>query len=159
MSTSWRGRAGIVAVAVTGALGAFAGSAAAQATYEPGVTLRTFQFGNSPSKVCVLKSGQTPNVDKLMSTINWTTEAEFGANDSFQSTVLARLTTPAAGEYSFRLTSDDGSILKIDDAEVINHDGLHGATAKDGAVTLGAGYHSLKIEHFERDGGQQITLQ
>ena len=29
---------------------------------------------------------------------------------------------------------------------------------KDGTVTLTTGYHALRIDHFERDGGQQLTL-
>ncbi|MCT4352280.1 RICIN domain-containing protein [Streptomyces sp. Je 1-79] len=53
---------------------------------------------------------------------------------------------------------DDGSRLWIDDQLVIEHDGLHGAEPKDGTLALSAGLHSLRIEHFERDGGQQLTL-
>ena len=53
---------------MTGAFGAFAGPAAAQTTYEPGVTLRTYFLAQGPTTTCTLKSGQTPNVDKLMST-------------------------------------------------------------------------------------------
>ena len=37
--------------------------------------------------------------------------------------------------------------------------GLHPPTARDGTVDLTAGPHALRIDHFERDGGQQITLQ
>src|SRR3954462_11446808 len=107
-------RIGVLGVAVVAAAGAFAGSAEAQAPQEPGVTLRTYQFANGPSATCTLKSGQTPNVDKLMPTINWSTEADFGANDNFQSTVLASLNAPADGNYAFRITSDDGSKLSLD---------------------------------------------
>ncbi|MBY8852545.1 hypothetical protein K7G98_31675, partial [Saccharothrix sp. MB29] len=61
--------------------------------------------------------------------------------------------------YTFRVLSDDGSRLSIDGKVVVDHDGLHGPDPKDGAVTLTTGYHSLFVEHFERDGGQQLTLQ
>ncbi|MEK8105693.1 PA14 domain-containing protein [Micromonospora sp. M12] len=67
-------------------------------------------------------------MDKLMSTINWTSAADFGFEDNFVSQVLGNITTTQAGSYTFRLSSDDGSKLSIDDAVVINHDGLHGAT-------------------------------
>ena len=73
--------------------------------------------------------------------------------------MLGNINIATAGTYTFRLISDDGSRLLIDDALVINHDGLHGATPKDGAVTLTAGYHALRIDHFEQAGGQQLTLQ
>ncbi|MDA0165933.1 DUF1080 domain-containing protein [Solirubrobacter ginsenosidimutans] len=151
----------MLGVAVVVATGAFAGSASAQGLppQEPGVTLRTYQFANGPTKTCTLKSAQTPNVDKLMPNINWTTEAEFGANDNFQSTVLANLNAATAGSYAFRITSDDGSKLSIDGAVVIDHDGLHGDTSKEGTVTLTAGYHDLRIDYIEAGGGQVLKLE
>ena len=43
---------------------------------------------------------------------------------------------------------------------VIDHDGLHGDTAKDGSVTLTAGIeHDLRIDYFEAGGGELLTLQ
>ena len=146
---------------MTGALGAFAGQAAAQTTYEPGVTLRTYFLAQGPTTTCTLKSGQTPNVDKLMSTVDWTTAAQFadGREDNYQSTVLARLNIATAGEHTFRLTSDDGSVLRIDGNVVVDHDGLHGDTSKDGAVTLTAGNHDLRIDYIEAGGGQVLKLE
>ncbi|MBM3715805.1 MAG: hypothetical protein FJW64_08745, partial [Actinobacteria bacterium] len=58
---------------------------------EQGVTLRT--YSTPPlTELCTLKSGQTPNVDKLMSTIDWTTDEQFGAGDNFVTHALANLT-------------------------------------------------------------------
>ena len=154
-------RIGRLGVAVVVATGAFAGSASAQGLppQEPGVTLRTYQFANGPTKTCTLKSAQTPNVDKLMPNIDWTTEAQFGANDNFQSTVLANLNAATAGSYAFRITSDDGSKLSIDGAVVIDHDGLHGETSKEGTVTLTSGTHALRIDYIEAGGGQVLKLE
>ena len=64
--------------------------------------------------------------------------------------MIANLTVPTAGTYTFRLTSDDGSELLIDDALVINHDGLHGADRQGRHVDLTAGIHALRIDYFER---------
>ncbi|MDQ7906241.1 DUF1080 domain-containing protein [Phytohabitans sp. ZYX-F-186] len=133
--------------------------AAPPAPQEPGVTLRVFDLQVPLSGLCTLKPGQTPNVDKLMPTVNWTSAADFGFEDHFLAQVLGGVDVAAAGAYTFRLTSDDGSRLYLDDALVIDHDGLHGATAKEGSATLTAGYHALRVEHFERDGGQQLTLE
>ncbi|MEU8674673.1 family 16 glycoside hydrolase [Streptomyces sp. NPDC048560] len=125
---------------------------------EPGVTLRVFDVQVPLSEVCDIKPGQTPNVDKLMPTIDWSSTDDFGIGDHFVAHVIGNIAVPQDGEYTFRLTSDDGSRLLIDDKVVVDHDGLHGADPKDGAVTLSAGHHSLRIEHFDRTGGQQITL-
>ncbi|MFJ5776311.1 ricin-type beta-trefoil lectin domain protein [Streptomyces sp. NPDC093094] len=125
---------------------------------DPGVTLRVFDIQGPLSGLCTLKPGQTPNTDKRMPVIDWSTAADFGLESNFVTHVIGNLATPQAGSYTFRLTSDDGSRLWIDDRVVISHDGLHGPDPKDGAVELSAGHHSLRIEHFERDGGQQVTL-
>ncbi|MEU8610907.1 family 16 glycoside hydrolase [Actinoplanes sp. NPDC048791] len=134
-------------------------AAAAVPPQQPGVTLRTFDLQTARDRICTLKSGQTPNVDKLLPTVNWSTAADFGVEDNFQAEVIGNVTIPAAGLYTFRLTSDDGSRLLIDGATVINHDGLHGVTSMEGGITLTTGYHSLHIDYFEATGGQQLTLE
>ncbi|MEV0715856.1 family 16 glycoside hydrolase [Asanoa sp. NPDC050611] len=137
-----------------------ANAAVAPPPQEPGVTLRVFDTQVPLSEICDLKPGQTPNVDKLMPTINWTSTADFGGfSDNFSTQVIGNINIATAGSYTFRLTSDDGSRMLIDNSLVIDHDGLHGAQPpKEGTVTLSTGYHSLLIEHFERTVDQQITL-
>ncbi|OOC08255.1 family 16 glycoside hydrolase [Amycolatopsis azurea] len=126
---------------------------------QPGVTLRTYDLQREITKLCTIKSGQTPNVDKLMPTINWTSTADFGLNEQFVSEVIANITIATAGQHEFRLTSDDGSRLSIDGQTVINHDGLHGATPATGSVQLSTGYHALRIDHFDNTNDQQVTLE
>jgi hypothetical protein len=125
---------------------------------EPGVTLRVFDVQVPLNELCTLKPGQTPNVDKLKPNIDFSTAEDFGFESHFVSQVTTNIDVPQDGTYTFRLTSDDGSQLLIDDRLVIDHDGLHGAEPKDGSVELTAGHHALRIDHFERDGGQQLTL-
>ena len=102
--------------------------AAAVPPQEPGVTLRVFDMQTPLSGICTLKAGQTPNVDKRMSVVNWTSSADFGLEDNFLAQVLGNVNITTAGSYTFRLTSDEGSRLLIDSKTVINHDGLHGPT-------------------------------
>jgi hypothetical protein len=135
-----------------------ASSAAAVPPQEPGVTLRVYDLQTELSKLCVLKAGQTPNVDKLMPSINWSGN-EFEIGDFFQSEVTGNIDIATAGTHAFRVTSDDGSRLRIDGNTVINHDGLHAPTPAEGTVDLTTGYHALRIDHFDNAGGQQITLE
>lgn len=125
---------------------------------EPGVTLRTYDVQIPLEEVCTLKEGQTPNVDKLMPAIDFA-DGDFGINDLFVSHTIANLHVPSDGLYNFRLISDDGSFLYIDDEVVIDHDGLHADEPKDGSVELTEGVHPLRIEHFERYGGQVVRLE
>lgn len=149
-------------ILVGGGLGAAPTASAAPSgspPQEPGVTLRVFDVQTPLSKLCTLKPGQTPNHDKLMPTVDWSSAADFGGfSDNFVSEASGYLDVPRDGSYTFRLTSDDGSRLAVDDETVIDHEGLHGAEPKDGTVHLSAGLHPLRIDHFERDGEQQLRL-
>ena len=151
-----------LATAVAASLAAVAPSASAiPAGDEPGLTMRAFQLGQSISELCTLKAGQTPNVDLLKQTIDWRTPADFGGlEDNFVVEALATLSVETTGTYLFRLTSDDGSRLQIDDQVVVDHDGLHGDTAKEGSFTLTAGTeHDLRLDYFEAGGGELLSLE
>ncbi|MEV0618381.1 family 16 glycoside hydrolase [Nonomuraea sp. NPDC050404] len=126
---------------------------------EPGVTLRTYDVQVELSKLCTLKAGQTPNVDKLMPTIDWTSDADFGLTDLFVTEVIGNINVATAGTYEFRLTSDDGSRLRIDDTVVITNDGRHAPVTMDGTITLTPGYHALRVDHFEHLYGQRLKLE
>jgi glucose/arabinose dehydrogenase len=156
----WRFRTLVLgSISTVLATGLWAAPAAAVPPQEPGVTLRVFDLQTPRSDICTLKAGQTPNVDKLMSVVDWTSSADFGVEDNFLAHVLGNVNITTAGSYTFRLTSDEGSRLVIDSTLVINHDGLHGPTPREGTISLTTGYHALRIEHFERDGGQRLTLE
>jgi hypothetical protein len=53
------------------------------------------------------------------------------------------------GDYTFRLLSDDGSILYIDDRMVIDNDGGHVPVMREGPVTLAGGIHDIRISYFQ----------
>ncbi|GHB48809.1 hypothetical protein GCM10010377_44710 [Streptomyces viridiviolaceus] len=127
---------------------------------EPGVTLRVFDTQVPLSKLCTLKPGQTPNHDKLMPAVDWSAAEDFGGfADNFVAEASGYLVVPSEGTYTFRLTSDDGSRLTVDDRTVIDHDGLHAAEPKDGTVQLTAGSHPFRIDYFERTGEQRLVLE
>ena len=157
-----RWTAAALATAVAASRAAVTPSACAvPAGDEPGVTMRAFQLGLSISELCTLKSGLTPTVDRLMQTIDWRSPAVFGGlQDNFVVEALATLSVETTGTYMFRLTSDDGSRLQIDDQVVVDHDGLHGDTAKEGSFTLTAGTeHDLRLDYFEAGGGELLSLE
>jgi arylsulfatase A-like enzyme len=52
---------------------------------------------------------------------------------------------PAAGDYTFYVTSDAGATLHIHDAEVIDDDFNHDSTEVSGTIRLDAGYHGYRL--------------
>ena len=65
---------------------------------------------------------------------------------------------PEGGVWRFRLVSDDGSVLSIDNVKIIENDGVHGARALRGAATLSPGRHNLKLDYFQGNKGP-VALQ
>lgn len=125
-----------------------------------GVSVRVYQIAEAAGRIRKLVPGQTPNVSHVIPVLDLRTErGDFGElTEDFITHVDGFIEIAKAGTYAFRLTSDDGSRLFIDDTPVVDHDGLHGPTDMDGTVQLGVGRHKLFVEHFERGGGEQLTL-
>lgn len=65
---------------------------------------------------------------------------------------------PRDGKYTFRLNSDDGSRLYIDETEIINNDGLHSPEEKSGEVELRAGDHTLAVTYANWVGGDTLEF-
>ncbi|HEY2511013.1 MAG TPA: PA14 domain-containing protein [Polyangiaceae bacterium] len=64
-----------------------------------------------------------------------------------------------AGTFHFRLTSDDGSRLFIDGAPVIDNDGFHWTRAREGAVSLAAGPHTIDVPYWQGPGPMALVLE
>ena len=62
------------------------------------------------------------------------------------------------GGYAFYTMSDDGSILTIDDKEIVNNDGNHGFEEKEGKCLLAKGYHKIKLMYFDSGGGNNLLF-
>jgi hexosaminidase len=62
------------------------------------------------------------------------------------------------GVYKFTISSDDGSILTIDDATVIDNDGPHSMGEKIGRVWMPKGWHKINVGYYQGDGAFGLTL-
>ena len=133
----------------------------ALAQTEPGLLVRFFDLDGHTYQMPELAQGQLPNTVKIMPTLDLQTEhGDFKPfEDNFYVEVEGFLTVEKPGEYGFRLMSDDGSILWIDDQLVIDNDGPHSGEPKDGTVELAAGQHKLSVKYFEGGGDQKLELQ
>ncbi len=61
-------------------------------------------------------------------------------------------------EYSFRVWSDDGSLLYLHGEKIIDNDGLHGTEYREAKVNLKKGYHPFKLDYFQGSGGKFLSL-
>ncbi len=63
-----------------------------------------------------------------------------------------------AGKYSFRLGSDDGSMLYLDGKKLIDNDGVHPNTFKEASLDLAPGLHAIRVDWFEKGGEEVLAL-
>ncbi len=65
---------------------------------------------------------------------------------------------PEDGMYRFWTKSDDGSVLLIDDKQVINNDGMHPPTEKEGSIELRKGRHTIELAFMQGGGGYELSV-
>ncbi|MFZ4508688.1 MAG: PA14 domain-containing protein, partial [Fimbriimonas sp.] len=153
----------MIALALIAATYVVGGSHVQQA-YEPGISVRIFDIGQSMSNLMPLVSGQSPNIDVRVDSLDFAegkfpSTAAFASKDKFVLEASGEIFAKTDGTYRFRLTSDDGSSLRIGDKELILNDGVHPAVAKTGEVTLKQGWHSFLVRYFESEGGERLLWE
>jgi alpha-L-fucosidase len=67
------------------------------------------------------------------------------------------LNAPETNIYQFKLTSDDGSMLRIDGKTLMN-DFQHGMETKIMNIALEKGLHPVEIKFFQAGGGDGLTI-
>jgi len=61
--------------------------------------------------------------------------------------------------YTFYLSSDDGSKLRIDNETLIDDDGLHGKGEVSKRIALKKGFHDFKLAYIQATGDAALSLQ
>ncbi len=72
---------------------------------------------------------------------------------AFGAEITGFFNVAADNPYTFTLNSDDGSILSIDGALVVDNGGAHAPVVASGTAVLTAGIHSFRVGFFEDFGG------
>jgi len=131
----------------------------ALAAPEPGVSLKVFHLAKPYERIPTLAKGQHPNFHDIRPTIDYPGRRAFGNRQRyFYVEVDGVLRIAEAGEYTFRLTSDDGSRLNLGGKVVIDNDGMVTGKPKDGSIKLDKGDHPLAIQMFQaiQDSGLKL---
>ena len=86
--------------------------------------------------------------------LNVTTQTE-----TFGLVFTNQIVVSTAATFEFKTNSDDGSRLFIEDTLVVDNDGLHGPVVVNGAIFLNPGSYNLRVEFFEKKGGETLDVQ
>jgi len=127
--------------------------AAAPPPLEPGLRVDGFRgtFARVPD-FAALKTAFSADVDGVVFSGR---EPE----EKFALRYTGYLRVEAARVFTFRLGSDDGSVLHIAGAKVISNDGPHGYVVRTGRVHLEPGVYPLEVGYFEVGGAQRLTFE
>jgi hexosaminidase len=68
------------------------------------------------------------------------------------------LAVPVDGSYRFRTLADDGALLFIDSALVVDNGGNHAAESRESSVVLKRGFHPIEVRYWQRDGARRLDL-
>lgn len=79
-----------------------------------------------------------------------------GPVNQFAARFSGKFRIPTAGTYTFYITSDDGSRLRINGQTVVDNDGEHGASERSGQVALDVGAYPFELIYFENGGGAYV---
>jgi len=125
----------------------------------PGLVTKMYSYKKDLSKLADTRSGGKLTSAGIISEVAISQTNMVSMDDNAAIFLQGYLVIKEEGIYNFRLISDDGSMLFIDDKLVINHDGAHGADIKDGKIALKAGVHPIRIDYFQGYGGKSLLFQ
>ena len=120
----------------------------------------SFNTGSMPSLI-----DRVPEHTRIESSLQYGSmySAYPGLDDRFKNNWGARFSglidIPDSGNWTFYLTSDDGSELWIDGTSLVTNYGSHGMREKSGMRNLTSGLHDFKIEFFQGGGPHGLHLK
>lgn len=102
----------------------------------------------------------TPVLQGKISKIHTLSETDFlNFQEHFIIEYKGLLNIEKESSYDFRLISDDGSLLYIDEQLVVDNGGDHGTEIRDGEMFLKAGKHPIRLLFNQGGGGALVSLQ
>ncbi len=124
-----------------------------------GVALSAYVFEKVLTNIPEIPEDKKPTFSEAIPAIDADEEQLAELSENSVLVLTGFINVKKSTKYAFRLVSDGGSRLQINDKVVINHDGVHAISAKDGEVVLKAGAHPFKLTYFSVGAALGISLQ
>lgn len=124
-----------------------------------GIAVNVYKFDELVSDFPEINDEVLPMVSGVVNAIHFN-ENDFGnLTDNFVVHASGFITMKETTNLVFRLVSDDGSKLWVDNKLVVDNGGNHGLDPRDGEIILKAGKHPFRIEYFQGGGGKGLSFQ
>lgn len=106
-------------------------------------------------------SGLRPTLTRLDPVVDFPDDASFGLPfepETFVAAWTGYVNVERPGVHVFRVGSDDGARLEVDNRVLLDGDGLHAYAELDGELELDAGLHLVRLTYFENHGDAACRL-
>jgi len=127
-----------------------------------GLQASYYNIGHSLSDLDQIDFDAAPDATGVVGSLNYMTGNQAfwdGApGDYFAAKYEGQLLVNEGGTYTFSLASDDGSMMFIDGAPVLDNDGLHSTSTRTVTLDLDPGAHQIEVRYFENGGSQTLQL-
>ena len=127
---------------------------------QAGIAVNFYLTNDSSDMYDKLASSTQPIFNGVASAIHLPNAGSMGqVSENFYVEFNGYIKSEVATVKTFRLVSDDGSVLKLNSKEIIDNRGSHGPIAVDGTGPLKKGYNSFKLQFHQGGGGSAVSLQ
>jgi len=125
---------------------------------QPGCLVNIYDIAKNTQNMPSIKTSQKPKFAGVLPNFNNLSGGDFTElTENFALVGSGYLKIDKPGTYSFHIWSDDGSKLYVNEKEVINNDGLHGAEFGEVSISMQEGYYPYRIEYFQGGGGSFLS--
>ena len=127
---------------------------------EKGVAANLYLVNDSGDLYDVLEKSTSPVFNGVLPAIHFPDASELSeVKSDFYVELNGFIKSEKEGAKTFRLISDDGSILRLNGKQLLDNTGNHAPKAVDGPGTLKKGWNSFKIQYHQGGGGSALSFQ
>jgi len=124
----------------------------------PGSIVKIYDIPKNTPNMPVIPATKKPKQAGILPNFDNLSGGDFKElEDNFALVGTGYVRIDTAGTYTFHIWSDDGSKLYINDQQVIDNDGLHGAEYGEVSIAMTKGFYPFKIEFFQGSGGRFLS--
>ena len=124
-----------------------------------GIALNAYQFAEGFSDFPEINDEMLPVVSGSINALHAGERGFGGLSENFVLHATGNINVEKNTNVVFRLVSDDGSRLFVNNELVVDNGGNHGLVAREGEIILKEGKNPFKIEYFQGGGGKGLSLQ
>ena len=125
----------------------------------PGSVVKMYDIPSNSVKVPTIKDGQKPKYAGILPNFDNISGGDFkDMKENFALMGTGYIKIDTAGTYTFRIWSDDGTLVDIGGKRVMDNDGPHGAEYKEVSIVMSKGYYPFKIAFYQGGGGSFLSF-